>query len=30
MNQMFQRVEADLSVSVTYFKRNPSAVFEQA
>jgi antitoxin StbD len=30
MNQMFQRVEADLSVSVTDFKRNPSAVFEQA
>jgi antitoxin StbD len=30
MNQMFQRVEADLAVSITDFKRNPAAAFEQA
>lgn len=30
MNQIFQRVEADLAVSVTDLKRNPAAAFEAA
>ncbi len=30
MNQMFQRVEADLAVSVTELKKNPNAVFAAA
>jgi antitoxin StbD len=30
MNQMFQRVEADVAVNISDFKRNPSVVFEQA
>jgi antitoxin StbD len=30
MNQIFQRVEADLAVSVTDLKKNPAAAFEAA
>lgn len=30
MNHMFQRVEADLAVSISDLKRNPAAVFEEA
>jgi len=30
MNQIFQRVEADLAISVTDLKRNPAAAFEAA
>ena len=30
MNQIFQRVEADLAVSITDLKRNPAAAFEAA
>ena len=30
MNQIFQRVEADLAVSVTELKKNPSAVLAAA
>ena len=30
MNHIFQRVEADLAVSITDLKRNPSAAFEEA
>ena len=30
MNKMFQRVEADVAVSVTDIKRNPAAVMKAA
>jgi antitoxin StbD len=30
MNEIFQRVEADLAISITDLKRNPAAAFEQA
>ena len=30
MNQIFQRVEADLAISVTDLKRNPAAAFDAA
>jgi len=30
MNHIFQRVEADLAISVTDLKKNPAAAFEEA
>jgi antitoxin StbD len=30
MNHIFQRVEADLAVSISDLKRNPAAAFEEA
>jgi antitoxin StbD len=30
MNEMMQRVDADLVVSISNLKKNPSAVFDQA